>query len=160
MGFFFFFLVAKFWHQMRDESLKWDCEPIFVPIQAHTRTRLMYKNKIHVSSVYSACFIIVKNNFLCLSTGLNYTNVWGSVLWCSVLRSRPCFKWGPEGADSWTAEHVQRDFPHIMGCKTRCRKNRGCLLCWLTLHLLLPVDRHWLCIICSSIRTSSFLKQG
>lgn len=56
----------------------------------------------------------------------------------SAWRSRPSFKWGPEGTQSWTAGHIQREFPHIMGSNTRCRENRGCLLCWLTLHPLTP----------------------
>lgn len=39
-----------------------------------------------------------------------------------------------------------------MGCNTHCKENTECLLCSVTLHFLLPLARHWLCMICSSIR--------
>lgn len=64
----------------------------------------------------------------------------------SAWRSRPSFKWGPEGTESWTAGHIQRELPHIMGSNTRCTENRGCLLCWLTLHPLIPSRKDIDCV--------------
>lgn len=65
----------------------------------------------------------------------------------SAWRSRLSFKWGPEGTKSWTAGHIQRELPHIMGSNTRCWENREYLLCWLTLHPLIPcrtdIDCGW-----------------
>ncbi len=97
----------------------------------------------HTKSMFHLCipcFIILKNHFLCVSTVLN--NKMCEAQCCgvqsSVWRSRSSFKWGPEGTESWTAGHIQREFPHIMGSNTRCRENRGCWLCWLTLHPLTP----------------------
>lgn len=106
--------------------------------------------------VHTLCFIILSVSSLCW-----FIQMWKAQcrgVQSSAWRSHFSFKWGPEGTESWTEGHIQREFPHIMGSNTRCRENRGCLLCWLTLHPLTPcridIDCVW------SDPASSCLKQG
>lgn len=106
----------------------WLCEQSFVPVSwlkvyatdteltIHLFTLYVLLLQRIISSVSALCWIIQ-------TCEPQYCGVQRS-----VWRSRPSFKWGPEGAESWTAGHIQRDFPHIMGSNTRCRENRGCLL--------------------------------
>ena len=130
---------------MRDEFLRCDCVSRFfclyvinTSMHIHMHTSLMCKNKSHVSFVhifyyYEGSFSVSALCWIILMCAAQYRGAQSS-----VWRSRPSFKWGPEGTESWTAGHIQREFPHIMGSNTRCRENRGCLLCWLTLHPLTP----------------------